>query len=81
MSKIEGMNLILEYIVFNNFINRIIFFEVVFFDDGKVIEEDYELNLLFNIFESGVVCFDGIFFGYYLYNGIGLGKFKWIVFF
>lgn len=79
--KTEGMNSIPEHIVLNNLTNRTISFEAASFDDGEATEEDYELNLLPNTSESGAVCLDGTPPGYYLHNGTGLGKSKWIVFF
>lgn len=41
----------------------------------------HELNLLPNAPSSGAVCLDGSPPGFYLRNGTGLGKSKWIIFF
>lgn len=51
-----------------------------FFDDVED-ERMYKLYIIIKGFESGVVCFDGIFFGFYFCSGNGLGKLKWIIYF
>ena len=78
-SKTEEINSISEHIAFNNLTNSTISSEASY--DDKATEEDYDLNLLPNTSESGAVCIDGTPPAYYLHNGSGIGKSKWIVFF